>query len=162
MMRCKVLKNKVISISVLVLVLVLLFALAPSCGEGEEPAPFSMTVIPEHMEDTIAGQRCVFLVVVEDQEEGSGKGESVNISATAPGASVAVDPEAIAPGDVAEVTVIPDEATAGSTLTLTIEGERKGLEQTALAPISVGESIPDPEGLAAYAIEIRPAQRFAV
>ena len=148
-------KNKVSSISAVVLVLVLLLTLALSCGEKEEPAPFSMQVIPEHMEDTIAGQRCVFLVVVADEGPGSGEGKSVDISATAIGATVTVSPEAIKSGQVAEVAVIPSEASIGSTVTLVIDGERKGLKQTEITSLTVGESIPDPEGLVAYATEIR-------
>ncbi|GAI04419.1 unnamed protein product, partial [marine sediment metagenome] len=39
-----------------------------ACGifDGDEPAPFSMQVIPEHIMYVIPGQRCVFLVVVAD------------------------------------------------------------------------------------------------
>ena len=148
-------KKKVICISPVMLILVLLLTLAASCGKEEEPAPFSIQVIPEHMEDTIAGQRCVFLVFVEDEGPGSGAGKSVDISAAATDAIVTVSPEAIKPGEVAEVTVIPSEASIGSTLTLAIDGERKGLKQTETTSLTVGESIPDPEGLVAYATEIR-------
>ena len=74
------------------------------------PAPFSMQVIPAHIEDSVPGQRCVFLVVVADEGQGSGKGKAVGISATASSGSVTVYPQAITPEQVAEVTVIPDEA----------------------------------------------------
>lgn len=61
-------KREVISISAVVFVLVLLLTLALSCGNNEgEPTPFSMQVIPERMEDAIAEQSCVFLVVVADE-----------------------------------------------------------------------------------------------
>jgi len=147
-------KRKVTSISAVVLVLVLLLTLALSCGEKEEPAPFSMEVIPELMEDAIAGQSCVFLVVVADEGQGSGAGEAVNISATGPGSAVTVDPQAITPGQVAEVTVVPLEAGTGGTLTVTIRGEREGLNQTETVTIDVkGEGGED--GLGPFAAEMR-------
>lgn len=83
-----------------------------------------MQVILEYIDNAVAWQRCVFLVVVADEGEGSGEGEAVDISATAPGSAVTVNPQAITLGQVAEVTVIPDEASANSTLTITIAGER--------------------------------------
>jgi hypothetical protein len=66
-----------------------------------------------------------------------------------------VHPGAITPGQVAEVTVIPDEGSPGETLTVTIMGERDGLKRTKTASVKVGEPLPDPGGLAQYAAEIR-------
>lgn len=116
-----------------------------------EPCPFSLQVIPEHIEPSIAGQRCVFLVVVADEGRGSGEGDAVNISATAPGAAVTVDPQAITPRQVAEVTVIPDEltpdeASTGKTLTVIINGQRGGLEDTETVTVQVakGEDLMGP------------------
>ena len=124
-------------------------------GEGDS-CPFSMQVIPEHISDSIAGQRCVFLVVVADEGQGSGEGKAVNISATAPGASVTVDPQAIPPGKVAEVTVIPDKMSENETLTATVRGERGGLKQTETVTVKVNESIfPDPWSKALTAAEMR-------
>ena len=102
-----------------------------------EPCPFSLQVIPESIEDSIAGQRCVFLVVVADEGQGSGEGEAVNISATSPGATVTIYPQAITLGQVTEVTVVPDEASAGETLTVTVRGERGGLENTETSTLVV-------------------------
>ncbi len=96
-------------------------------------------MIPENIEPSIAGQRCVFLVVVADEGQGSGEGEAVNISATAPGAAVTVYPQAITPGQVAGVTVVPDEASTGETLTVTVRGERGGLENTETSTLAVME-----------------------
>ena len=135
----------------LVLVMTSIMAVCLIAGCRAEPAPFSMQVIPEHIEDAIAGQRCVFLVSVADEGEGSGKGEVVSISATAPGSVVTVNPQAITPGQVAEVTVIPVEASAGGTLTVTVDGEREGLKQTETITVRVwGE-----DGLGSLAAEIR-------
>ena len=142
--------NKIAIIISLSLTLVLVAGLA-GCGGGE-PSPFSLQVIPAYMEDTIAGQSCVFLVTVTDEGEGGGQG--VNISATAPGAAVTVGPQAITPGQVAEVIVVPDEASISSTLTVTVNGERDGLKQTETVTLDVLEDIYDSEGLATYAIEL--------
>ena len=134
------------------------------CESGEEePAQFSMQVIPEQMDDTIARQRCIFMVVVADEGEGSGKGEAVNISGTFNGAEVEVKPQAIDPEQVAEIVVIPGDLVIGDApvpvegdgrdeqpiepvdpdtgvLTLTIRGEREGLEQTKEVIINVSQS----------------------
>ena len=116
-----------------------------------------MQVFPEHIEDSIPGQRCVFLVVVADEGLGS-----VSISATAFNASVTVYPQAITPGQVAEVTVIPKEVitrpqpeptpTILYNLTVTITGERDGQEQTETVTINVWEGEDD---LAPYATGVR-------
>jgi hypothetical protein len=139
----------------LVLVMASILAVWPiaSCG-GDEATPFSLQVIPAYMQDTIAGQSCVFLVIVTDEGEGVG-GKAVNISATAPGAAVTVGPQAISPGQVAEVIVVPNEASIGSTLTVTVNGERDGLKQTETVSLDVLQDILDPEGLADYATELR-------
>ncbi|MBA7483874.1 hypothetical protein ES707_19391 [subsurface metagenome] len=129
--------------------------LIPGCG-GREATPFSLQVIPEHMEDTIAWQRCVFLVTVEDNDAGN----AVNISAEADSqwwrenTTVTVNPKAITAGQVAEVTVIPNERITGP-LWVVVRGERHGLEQTETITVNVGEALLDPEGLALYATELR-------
>jgi len=120
-----------------------------------QPVSFSMQVIPEQIEDAVPGQRCVFLVAVADEGEGSGKGKAVDISAAAEDSTLTVHPQAITPGQVAEVTVVPDEASSGKTLTVTISGERDGLKKTETASVTVGEPIPVAADLAQYATEIR-------
>jgi hypothetical protein len=86
----------------------------------------------------------VFLVVVADEGQGIGKGKAVDVSATAPGSAVTVYPQAITPGQVAEVTVVPDEASVGGNVTAT--GERDGLKQTETVTVEVreGEDLPFP------------------
>jgi len=110
------------------------------------PATFSMEVISrpfipmkgeQEIPMAIIGQRVVFLVVVEDTGEGNGYGNAVDISATASGAVVSVDNPAIKPGEVAEVTVIPDQTSITNVLTLTINGDRKGFKQTETFDIDV-------------------------
>jgi len=83
----------------------------------EKPAPFSLIVLPNKMEDTIPGQKCVFLVKVIDEGSGYGKREAVNISTVVhdmlPDTIVTVNPPAIVPGQVCEVTVIPGQINGG-------------------------------------------------
>lgn len=124
------------------------------------PAPFSLQVTPERLNgDSIPSQRCVFLVIVEDNGTGRGEGKAVTISATAPGSAVTVEHETITPGQVAEVTVIPDKGSAGSNITVTVRGEREGLERTRAVTFAVLEVEPEEPGredeLGRYAAEIR-------
>jgi hypothetical protein len=138
-------------------------------------APFSMEVFPQELLQygAIPGQRCVFMVRVAEQGEGGSYGQAVSISATAPDASVTVEPKAITPSQVAEVTIIPhaggtsgamteparEQATIeaidpeeGKTLTATIRGERSGLERSKTVPIEVFEGA---DLLRPYATELR-------
>jgi len=90
-------------------------------GPETNPATFSMEVISrpfipmkgeQEIPMAMVGQRVVFLVVAEDTGEGNGYGNAVDISATASGAAVSVNNQAIKPGEVAEVTVIPDQTSS--------------------------------------------------
>ena len=120
---------------------------------------FSMQVIPANMEDAVAGQRCVFLVDVEEPEWA--EGPAVNISAVplvVPfDASVTVNPQAITPGQVAEVTVIPDEASANSTLRVIVIGERGRVKRTKSITVNVGLGLAGPleDSMGPLAGEIR-------
>ena len=159
------------SVSIFVLLLILGSTFFGCDSSDKEPVEFSMQVIPESIEDSIPGQRCVFLVAVEDERDGEG-GE-VNISATVEGATVTVNPMVIIPGQVAEATVIPDELIMGGmapipiddgrepiepepdmgeTLTVTITGEREGLEQTETVTIAVSEATIKPEEMLPTAV----------
>ena len=104
---------------------------------------FSMQVIPAHIQDAIPGQRCVFLVVVTDQGCGSGKGKPVNIRIAMPHIPIPADvyPQAITPEQVAELTVIPDEAKIGGNITVTIEADRGGVWRTETVTVEVWEDI---------------------
>ena len=90
----------------------------------EQSAPFTIQVTPQHIDDGVAGQGCVFSVTVQEEGEGRHEGEAVKISVLAPDATTSVAPEAIAPGEVAEVTVTPNEASIGRNLTVIIYGRR--------------------------------------
>jgi len=110
------------------------------------PATFSMEVISrpfipmkgeQEIPMAMIGQRVVFLVVIEDTGEGTGYGNAVDISATASGAAVSVNNPAIKPGEIAEVTVIPDQTSTNKILTITINGDRSGFKQTETFDIEV-------------------------
>lgn len=107
---------------------------------------------------SFVGQRCMFLVSVEDEEgwfKGrSGFGTEVNISVTDSKmmGDVLVHPQAITPGQVAEVIVIPYETSTNGTLTFIITGERRGLKRTETKNIEV---VKGEDTLNTYAEEMR-------
>jgi hypothetical protein len=78
---------------------------------------------------TIPHQKCIFLVTIADNQTSQGS-KSVTISATAPDCQVSVYPQTITSSKVAEVTVVPTEAIVGENVSVTIKGEREGVEQT--------------------------------
>ncbi len=130
------------------------------------PASFMMQVTsrpstpssPSEAIQSLAGQRCVFLVVVAEEEgwlQGhQGFGTAVTVSATESGGRgvVTVQPQELLPGHVAEVTVIPNVACANETLIVTIRGERVGLKRmkTIMIEVLAGE-----DGLVVDAIQMR-------
>jgi hypothetical protein len=110
------------------------------------PAPFSMEVISRPFTPmkgeggslrAIPEQKVVFLVVVEENGDGSGYGDAVEITATASGAALSVNNPTIKPEEVAEVTVIPDQTSINKRLTITINGNRRGLKQTETVDIEI-------------------------
>ncbi len=119
-----------------------------ACGSGCDvieavftPTPFNVEVTPKKVDDAIPLQNIVFMVTVEDARE-IGFSGPVRISATAPNATVTVQNTPIDPGEMAEVTVIPDANTNGTVdtngvITVTVTGFRRGWEETATATINV-------------------------
>ena len=141
--------------NVVVLTAVLLTtALSLSVGcSSEESVIFHVQVIPEQLNgDAIAGQHCVFLVTITQEGEGGGSGKAVSLSATAPGSTVAVNPQAIVPGQVAEVTVIPGQASVGNKIEVTVLGERGKLTDEKVITFDVVEGEDD---RGPYATELR-------
>ncbi len=106
---------------------------------------FSINVIPEQRTEqqdplySIAGQYFVFLVVITD--EGQENQLPVHISATAPGAEVVIYKEDIFEGEVAEVVVIPAQSSIGTTIDVTITGNRGSAsdEKTVSFEVAEGE-----------------------
>ena len=109
---------------------------------------------PSEMSDTVPDQRCVFLATVSAPD---GHGREVGLSASVDGAMVTVSPLFIRAGELAEVTVIPEEASIGQTLTLTVEARRGLSKSEASATVVVQDPLPDPGGLLSRAVEVRDA-----
>jgi hypothetical protein len=76
--------------------------------------PFALVVLYDEIDDAIAGQRCVLPVTVIDEGTGAGTDEPVMLSAALMGlpsdATAFVEPNSIRPGEVAELTIIPNES----------------------------------------------------
>lgn len=129
--------NKIRPIIILVLSAVSLCLVFFSCEVNKKGgATFDLQVFPESMR-AIAGQRCVFLVTVEEVETGIETGHDVKITATIDGADVIVEPALLKPGKVCEVTVIPRAGEAGNTITLTVTGQREHHEDSLRTTIEV-------------------------
>jgi len=126
-------------------VIVAIVALASvqlACGEEGGSTAFHINVVPEQLNgDSIAGQHCVFLVVITD--DGQGGDLPVNISAEAPGAEVTIYHGDIFAGEVAEVVVIPAQASVGKTVTVTITGNRGGSTDQQVVDFAVAEGEDD-------------------
>lgn len=95
---------------------------APSASAPGSPAPtsaafLSMEVVPaQAVGFALPGQRFVFLV----RPAGAPADGPVQLTATAAGATVAIQPASVQPGAVAEVTVVPGEVT-GDEVPLEVE-----------------------------------------
>jgi len=139
-----------------------------ACYESPEPEDFTLSVIPQEMNDTINGQLCVLLVTVTDRQTDEAR-EPIRITATANDAEVVVEPETITSGEVCEITVIPavtfppdwDEQPHGDDhspygdgleVRVSIAGERGGVEQTAEVSLNV---LPGEDTVEDYATEMR-------
>ncbi|HET8786429.1 MAG TPA: hypothetical protein VFM38_12395 [Candidatus Limnocylindrales bacterium] len=121
--------------------------LAGACSSGPSgsttPGPsasaptteFKLSVVPEQPVGlTLPGEKFVFLASVS----GSPADGPVTLSATAEGATVSVEPAAVAPGVVAEVTVIPNAvAQAETPVAVAFRAERAGVVATHARTITV-------------------------
>jgi hypothetical protein len=90
---------------------------------------------------SIAGQHFVFLVTITD--EGQECEIPVTISAMAPGAEVVIDHQDICEGEVAEVVVIPEQASIGTTIEVTITGNRDSESDEKVFSFEVAEGEDD-------------------
>jgi len=125
-----------------IIAIVALAGLQLACGEGAQNTAFHINVVPEQLNgDSIAGQHCVFLVTITDEADESEL--PVTISATAPGASVVIYHEDIFTGEVAEVVVIPAQASVGKTVTVTISGKRGSSTDQQVVDFAVAEGEDD-------------------
>jgi len=108
-----------------------------------QPTPeFHINVIPEELRGfSITGQHCVFLVTITD--EGQECELPVRISATAPGSEVVIYQEDIVEGEVAEVVVIPAQASIGTIIEVTITGNRNSASDEEVVSFDVVEGEDD-------------------
>jgi hypothetical protein len=103
-------------------------------GFNSEGARFSLSITkrPATFGEAlyvVPNQRCLFLITVEEESKSSSDSNAVAVSATSPDCVVTVFPQTITPGQVAEVTVIPDESQVGENLTVVVVGDRGGVRQ---------------------------------
>jgi hypothetical protein len=130
-----------LSLKILLLTLALSLTFGCSASPGEDVA-FTINVIPEQLNgESIPGQRVVFLVTIDD--EGQAGQSPVRISAIAPGSEVVIYHQDIVEGQVAEVVVIPEQASIGKTVEVTITGDRGSLKDEQVVVFSVAEGEDD-------------------
>ena len=122
----------------------------PNDGQGDENTAFHIDVIPEtpkveneelFYKYSIAGQRFVFLVTIT--EEGEESEVPVTISGEAPGAEVVIYYQDILEGQVAEVVVMPEQASIGQAINVTITGTRGSVTDEKVASFEVAEGEDD-------------------
>jgi hypothetical protein len=120
-----------------------------------ETAAFSLQVTPNAIRDSIPGQRCVFLVTV--QNEAGDCGPPVWVTASATAADVTVQPALLWPGLVGEITVVPAPAAEtpddGRDITVEIRAWRGGFERAATVVVHVTSE--EHDQLAPAAAEVR-------
>ena len=127
-----------------------LSGLAAGCG-GAASEPFELAVVPQQLNGfSIAGQDVVFLVTLADRVASS---TPVEVFASADGAAATVlEPTLTEADDVAEVVVVPEPASVGGTVTVTITGTRGEVTET----VEVGfDVVAGEDDRADHAIEIR-------
>jgi hypothetical protein len=125
-----------------VIIVIVAIATLPPPGEADGITAFSINVTPEQLNgDSIAGQHCVFLVTITD--EGQEGQLPVRISAKAPGAEVVIYQQDIVEGQVAEVVVIPAQASIGKTIKVTITGNRGSSTDKKVVSFAVAEGEDD-------------------
>jgi len=114
------------------------------------PPTFRINVIPEQLGGpSIAGQHSVFLVTIT----GVGQANQLpaRISAKAPDAEVVIHQQDIVEGQVAEVVVIPAQASINKTIEVTITGNLSSLIDERAVSFDVVEG---EDGLQEYAAEV--------
>jgi len=119
-----------------------------SLNVTNRPAAFGETLY------TIPNQKCLFLATITENQT-SQESKPVTISATAPNCQVTVYPQTITSSKVAEVTVVPTEASVGKNVSLTIQGERNGYTQTKTVTFEVIPEESREETLNPKAVNIR-------
>jgi hypothetical protein len=100
-------------------------SVTPSASDAS--SDFTLEVLPAQFVGMIIGsQKAVFLVRVS----GTDADGAAELTASAAGATISVDPQMLTPGVVGEVTVIPAAVTAESQLPVTITASRGDVEKS--------------------------------
>jgi hypothetical protein len=129
---------------IVVVIVIVVIATRPPTPE------FHINVIPEQLRGpSIAGQHCVFLVTITD--EGKEDQLPVRISAQAPDSQVVIYQQDIVEGQVAEVVVIPAQASISKTIEVVITGNRDIRTDEKVVSFDVIEG---EDGLQEYAVEL--------
>ncbi|HEY6959738.1 MAG TPA: hypothetical protein VI814_13020 [Candidatus Limnocylindria bacterium] len=128
-----------------------LLIVPPACGPQPAAKEFALDVQPPEapvaVRTAIPGERVVFLVSAPGQASGDG---AIIITATAPGASVEIDPSQLEAGRVVEVAVTPDATEEETTLSVTIGGSRGGLTDSVTRSLPVFPDVDTRQEDAAY------------
>jgi hypothetical protein len=132
----------------------------PDDGGADENAAFHINVIPATPEQidgvdvyklSIPGQHFVFLVTITDEAQ---EGElPVTISAEASSAEVIIYYEDILEGEVAEVVVIPAQASIGQIIEVTVTGTRGTVTDEKVVGFEVAEGEDDRQEYAEVLLE---------
>jgi|GEM_PF-3780938 len=124
-------------LSVMLIILAAMISLTYGCKTEDAPSGFSVEVMPTQIDDAVPGQTSVFTVSVTDIGGGDEAGKPVSLSSEAAGATITIEPPAIAPGQTAEIRVTPDAESAGQTLTVTMSAQRGKAKLDSTATIVV-------------------------
>jgi hypothetical protein len=147
-------------ITTLILIACLLAALTSGCLSGpatetnptknnssdttseSEQIDFGISVTPLTLNGfSIPGQRCVFLVTIQDTSQSSSS--PVTIDAEATNAEVSIENENILQNEVAEVTVVPDTGSEGKTVTVNFTAARGDITKDTTVAFEVIEGMDD-------------------
>jgi len=129
---------------IIVVIVIVVIATRPPTPE------FHINVIPEQLRGpSIAGQHCIFLVTITD--EGQEDQLPVRISAQAPDSQVVIYQQDIVEGQVAEVVVIPAQASINKTIEVVITGNRSSRTDQKVVSFDVVEG---EAGIQEYAVEL--------
>lgn len=127
---------------IMIIMVVTIPVLGCGCDSAQYGVPFSISVNPPLVVHAYSGQAYKFSVTAFSDETG----KAVNISASVTDCAVTVNPKAIMPGQSSKVTVVPGATSVGKTLNISIEGERDGLIEKAIATIEMGDTGDSGEG----------------
>lgn len=103
-------------------------------GDSEKDGAFDLTVHPQFVQGALGGIPVTVLVTVQDVAGGAG---AVSLSANFPAGTVAVNPESIVAGEIAEVTLTADAVDEDLDTTVTVVAQRGSVEHTATRPVVV-------------------------